>query len=245
MPETVSAVHRVLARGSSFPSIVETTPGTLRVMKLSGAGPGRRALATEYLALKLARRLDLNVPEPLVLQLPRELPWQTGTDEFYEAVQRSAGANLGIALVEDATDLKADALSSLPEDFLDRLAAVDALLQNFDRTEANPNLLRDRAGVPWAIDFGACLLIDRLARGVLEPTVELPRNHFLAPRTGLTASIRALAACLDGGFIGPLVAELPQPWLDEPLLSRATLADRLGRSLRPQQAQQSRTTRSR
>jgi len=76
-------------------------------MKLSGAGPGRRALATEYIALRIARRLGLNVPDALLLQLPHELPWQTGTDEFYEAVQRSAGANLGIALIADATDLDA------------------------------------------------------------------------------------------------------------------------------------------
>jgi hypothetical protein len=86
MIETVSAIHRVLARGSSFPSVVETTAGTLRLMKLSGAGPGRRALATEYIALRIARRLGLEVPDALLLQLPRELPWQTGTDEFYEAV---------------------------------------------------------------------------------------------------------------------------------------------------------------
>ncbi len=232
MTETVSAIHRVLARGSSFPSVVETTPATLRVMKLSGAGPGRRALATEYLALKLARRLGLNVPDPLVLHLPRELPWQTGTDEFYEAVQRSAGSNLGIELIDGAVDMQADALSSLPADFLDRLGAVDALLQNFDRTEANPNLLRDTAGVPWAIDFGACLLVDRLARGVLEPAIELPRNHFLAQRTGLAASVRAFAAQLEAGFIGALVAELPQPWLDELSLSHALLADRLIACLR-------------
>jgi hypothetical protein len=226
MIETVSAIHRVLARGSSFPSVVETTAGTLRLMKLSGAGPGRRALATEYIALRIARRLGLNVPDALVLQLPHELPWQTGTDEFYEAVQRSAGANLGIALIADATDLDAADLSGLPAEFVARLAAVDALLQNFDRTEANPNLIRDATGAVWAIDFGACLLVDRLARGVLAPAPGLPPNHFLA-RRGPGADISAIAAGLDGGFLERLVAELPQPWLEELRLSQATLAERL------------------
>ena len=178
MTETVSAIRRVLAHGSSFPSVVETTSRQLRVMKLSGAGPGRRALATEYLALQLARGLDLNVPDALLLLLPPDLPWQVGTDEFHEAVQRSVGLNLGVALIPEATDLKAADLHSLPEDFLGRLGAIDALLQNVDRTEANPNIVRDGAGVPWAIDFGACLLIDRLARGVLQPKLELPPNHF-------------------------------------------------------------------
>lgn len=229
MIETVSAIHRVLARGSSFASIVETSAGTLRVMKLSGAGPGRRALATEYLALKLARRLGLNVPDAMVLQLPRELPWQAGTDEFYEAVQRSAGTNLGIALIADATDLEAADLPSLSGDLLARLAAVDALLQNFDRTEANPNLVRDGAGVIWAIDFGACLLIDRLARGVLQPTPELPSNHFLVRRMGSSAGARAIAAALDGECLGALVAELPRPWLEELRLPHTALVERLSR----------------
>jgi hypothetical protein len=227
MIETVSAIHRVLARGSSFPSIVETAPGTLRVMKLSGAGPGRRALATEYLALELARRLGLNVPDAMVLQLPRELPWQAGTDEFYEAVQRSAGSNLGIELIAGATDLEAADLPSLSEDLLARLAAVDALFQNFDRTEANPNLVRDGTGAIWAIDFGACLLIDRLARGVLQPMPELPSNHFLARRAGLSAGARAIAAELDGECLQPLVAELPQAWLEELQLPQTVLVERL------------------
>jgi hypothetical protein len=229
MTETVSAIRRVLAHGSSFPSLVETTSKQLRVMKLSGAGPGRRALATEYLALQLARGLGLNVPDAGLLLLPPDLPWQVGTDEFYETVQRSVGLNLGIALIPEATDLEAADLHSLSEDFLGRLGVIDALLQNVDRTEANPNIIRDGAGVPWAIDFGACLLIDRLARGALEPRLELPPNHFLAHRAGLSNRVRAFAAAIDGADLGRLAAELPEPWLDDLGLSNASLADRLCR----------------
>ncbi len=178
MAETVAVIHRVLASGSSFPSVVETSAGHRYVLKLSGAGPGKRALATEYLALKIARHLGLNVPDAQVIDLPRDFPWQTGTDEFYEAVQRSAGANLGVAFIADAHDLKAHDLAGLPEPFVHRLAAVDALLQNVDRTAANPNIMRDAAGVHWAIDFGACLLIERLARGALEPRLRSSAQSF-------------------------------------------------------------------
>jgi hypothetical protein len=179
MPETVAAIHRVLTRGSSFPSVVETTEGRRYVMKLAGAGPGRRALATELIALKLARHLQLNVPDAQVLDLPRDLPWQAGTGEFYGRCS-AAGLNLGIAFIADARDVAAGELASLPEEFLGKLAAVDALLQNVDRTRANPNIMRDDRGVHWAIDFGACLLIDRLARGATEPRRVSPANHFLA-----------------------------------------------------------------
>lgn len=227
MPETVAVIHRVLSSGSSFPSVVATTTGRRYVLKLSGAGPGRRALATEYVALRLARHIGLNVPDAEVLDLPRDLPWQAGTDEFYEAVQRSAGANLGVAFVTDAHDVKAADLARLPEPFLTRLAAVDVLLQNVDRTPANPNIMRDAAGVHWAIDFGACLLIDRLARGAVEPRLELPPNHFLAPRDKRLYSVRETAAAIGEPDLRAIVDALPEPWLEDLALSRQSLLWRL------------------
>ncbi len=227
MPETVSSIQRVLTRGSSFPSVVETATGRQYVMKLAGAGPGRRALATEFIALKLARHLGLRVPDVEVLDLPRHLPWQVGTDEFYEALQRSAGTNLGVVFIADARDLTATELEALPEEFLARLAAVDALLQNVDRTRANPNILRDASGVDWAIDFGACLLIDRLARGAVTPRAELPPNHFLAGPGRPLPAVRALAAAIDQAHLAAIVAALPAAWLQELALPRETLQLRL------------------
>jgi HipA-like kinase len=225
MPETVAAIHRVLTRGSSFPSLVETTAGGLYVMKLSGAGPGARALATEFIALELARSLGLSVPGATVLHLAGDLPWQVGTDEFYDAVQRSTGLNLGVAFIADAHDVQAGELAGLPEAFIARLAAVDALLQNVDRSKANPNILRDASGRHWAIDFGACLLIDRLARGAVTPRIELPPNHFLAGPG--RPPVRALAATIGDTHVAATVAALPEPWLEELALARETLRVRL------------------
>lgn len=226
MAETVAVIHRVLATGSSFPSVVETSAGRLYVLKLSGAGPGRRALATEYLALKIARNFGLTVPDVLVIDLPRDFPWQTGTDEFYEAVQRSAGANLGVVFIADAHDLKARDLAELPAPFIQLLGAVDALLQNVDRTAANPNIMRDAAGVHWAIDFGACLLFERLARGALEPRRDLPSNHFLADDGSSANSARSVEA-IDKTDLQTIIADLPDAWLEDLGLARAVLQDRL------------------
>jgi hypothetical protein len=227
MPETIAAIHRVLTRGSSFPSVVETTTGRRYVMKLAGAGPGKRALATEFVALKLARHLQLNVPDAQVLDLPRDLPWQAGTDEFYEAVQRSAGLNLGIAFIADARDVTAGELASLPEEFLANLAAVDALLQNVDRTSANPNIMRDDRGMHWAIDFGACLLIDRLARGATEPRRDLPANHFLACGKELSHPARAAAGGIEAEHVRSVLEQAPEPWLEDLGLARQELVHRL------------------
>lgn len=227
MVETVAVIHRVLASGSSFPSVVETNTGRPYVLKLSGAGAGRRALATEFLALKIARNLGLAVPDARVLDLPRDFPWQTGTDEFHEAVQRSAGANLGVAFIADARDLKAPDLAELPAPFIQRLAAVDALLQNVDRTAANPNIMRDAAGAHWAIDFGACLLIERLARGALEARRDLPSNHFLAGEGRISYAVRETAEVIDRLHLQAVVADLPDAWLEDLGLARAVLQLRL------------------
>lgn len=227
MPETVAVIHRVLSSGSSFPSVVESSTGRLYVLKLSGAGPGRRALATEYLALKIAGHLGLTVPGAHVTYLPRDFPWQTGTDEFYEAVQRSAGANLGVAFIADAHDLKARDLAALPAPFIQRLGAIDALLHNVDRTAANPNIIRDAAGVHWAIDFGACLLFDRLARGANAPSLDIPPNHFLAGAEGLSYRVREAAQSIDGPFLGEIIQALPEAWLEDLGLARSALHHRM------------------
>jgi hypothetical protein len=226
MAETIATIDRVLSSGSSFPSLVTTEAGNRYVLKLSGAGPGKRSLATEFVALKVARSIGLMVPDAAVLELSRSLPWQTGTDEFYEALQRSAGSNLGVAFIADAADVKAADLAGLPAMFLNRLAAADALLQNVDRTRANPNILRDAAGEHWAIDFGACLLLDRLARGALVPRTELPPSHFLAGRN-VTDGVRNAAGQIDAAFLEPVVNALPADWLADFGFSPQLLARRL------------------
>jgi len=227
MAETVAVVHRVLASGSSFPSLVQTVQGRRYVLKLAGAGPGRRALATEYVAIALARHLGLDVPEAHVLDLPHDLPWQAGTDEFYETLQRSPGPNLGVAFIPDARDLKAAELPTLPREFLSRLAAVDALLQNVDRTTVNPNIMRDEAGTCWAIDFGACLLIERIARGSAVARLHLPRNHFLAGEAALSYSVRAAAETIGSSRLEAIIEGIPEPWLDDLALARPELLLRL------------------
>ena len=81
----------------------------------------------------------------------------------------------------------------------------------------------------WAIDFGTCLLIERLARDVLEPRLELPPKHFLARRAGFADSVGTFVAGIEDAWIRRIVAELPAPWLAELGLSATELAGRLSR----------------
>ena len=193
-------------------------------MKLSGVGQGVSGLLTEFVATRLAAALGLKVPRVLPLMLSKALPWQTGTDEFYEALLRSAGWNLGVAFVDDAQDVAANGLGDIPADFLDRLSSVDSLLQNVDRTLQNPNLLRDRKGEYWGIDFGACLFLDRFARFGSRMTFELPTNHLAAAR-------RVAPLTFENAYV-PLreaVSDLPGSWTDSVPGGRQALHETLSK----------------
>ena len=220
MNETVTAVIRVMPRGGGFPSLVETTSGRRYIMKLVGVGQGAAGVLTEFVAMRLAGALGLQVPGVVPIMLSSALPWQVGTDEFYDSLQRSSGWNLGVEFIGSAHDLTADDLVEIPAAFLDRLAAVDALLQNLDRTKENPNLLRDSTLNYWAIDFGACQFLNRFARFRQNMTFELPSNHFLAPRP--VQSVRLENA---HEVVRKIVLDVPECWLGS--CSRQALCDDL------------------
>jgi len=224
MEEAVSTVVRVMSRGSGFPSLVQTDSGRHFVMKLSGVGQGVSGLLSEFIATRLANLLGLKVPRVAPILLPKGLPWQVGTDEFYEALQRSSGWNLGVEFVDHARDLTIDDLEEIPSGFLDQLAAVDAVLQNVDRTRKNPNLLIDRKGDHWAMDFGACLFLERFARLGAQMHFDLPTNHFLAGRRVRPAELEDPSLALR-----EIVGDLPDSWIDSIPGDRQALIERLGR----------------
>jgi hypothetical protein len=233
--ETVRTIVKVLPGGGGFPSLVETSSGKRYVMKLSGVGQGAAGLATEFIATRLAALLGLNVPAVVPLRLPDELPWQAGTDEFFDAQRRSVGWNLGVAFLDGAVNLTAADLPALPGAFLDRLAAVDALLQNVDRTVKNLNLMRTPDGQDWAIDFGACLFLQRWARRGEGPC-DLPPHHVLV---GRALAVLAVEAALAGA--PALVAALPDSWMTALATDRNTLVKQLLDILRHWTTHQHRT----
>jgi hypothetical protein len=222
MDERVISVLRVMSHGSGFSSLVRTTSGRHFVMKLSGVGHGAPGLVRELIATRLADLFGLKVPPVAPIMLGKDLPWQAGTDEFFDALQRSAGWNLGVEFVEAARDLTPDDLATIPSTFLDRLAAVDAMLQNVDRTRQNPNILSDPKGDLWAIDFGACLFLDRFARFGERMSFELPPNHFLYGRTLRAAQPKDLSVRLH-----ELVADLPAAWMSADFASHGDLVRNL------------------
>ena len=226
---TISRLHRVIRTGSSSPALAETADEKLFVVKFSGAGGGARGLLTEYLATGLAAALGLAVPPAKPLWLAKKFPWQIGTDEFDDLVQRSFGWNLGLAFIPDAEPLGAAELDTLLPDFLACLAAVDRILQNVDRTRTNPNILRSAAGI-FAIDFGSCLFVNRLAAGAGPYPHALPPNHFLAGTRHAAASPAAVDAAIAA--LPALITTCPESWLATLPFDAAEFEQRLAAYLR-------------
>ncbi len=216
----VTRILQVL-RGSTSPALVETASGADFVLKFAGAGSGPRGLLIEFLALRIADALGAPVPAPTPLLLPTDFPWQIGTDEFDATVQRSAGRNLGIAYVPNARSATAAEVLAGDTTSLSAIAFADRVLQNVDRTAANPNVLIDDAGRLHAIDYDACLYFDR-ALGARAPfSFALPARHVLA---GLDLPSPHAAAPVD---VGAIVADAPAAWFAAAGADRETVTKAL------------------
>lgn len=216
--------------GSTTPAVVETRSGAPFLLKFSAAGQGVRGLLTEFLATRIAGAVGCRVPSLQPLWLPADFPWQIGTDEFDDMVRRSAGWNLGVAMIEGARHLEHADLFRLPAPFVQRLVVADRLVQNMDRGERNPNVLADATGEVWAIDFGACLFLERILRraagGTAPYSFALAKDHFARVIKAPPPLSPAVVAqrLPNAAVIGAWLEELPEEWFAEVAPSRAALA---------------------
>jgi hypothetical protein len=218
----VARLTGVFTAASTAPAAVETGDGRAWVMKLAGAGPGPAGLLTELVALRIARACGAPVPAARPLWLAEGFPWQVGTDEFDATLQRSWGWNLGIALIEDARPVAPPEVVGFDPADLRAIARADTILQNVDRTAANPNLVATGRRL-HAIDFDACLYLSRALGPPRPPARSLPPGHLLA---GLEGEVRAPP--LDPAA---LAAAAPDAWLAATGTDRDGLAAALGRYL--------------
>ena len=160
MLRTVIATRYVtpLREGGSVPALVEADDDGLYVVKLLGAGHGRKALVAELLAGELARHLGLPVPDLVLVELDAALAKAEPDGEIQDLLERSAGTNVGLDFLPGALAF-APAIGPAPEPEL--AAAVvwlDAFTTNVDRTARNPNLLVWHRRL-HLIDHGSALYI--------------------------------------------------------------------------------------
>ena len=218
MLRVVTATRYVmpLREGGSVPALVEADDDGLYVVKLLGAGHGRKALVAELLAGEIGRHLGLPVPDLVLVDLDGALAKAEPDGEIRDLLARSAGINVGLDFLPGALAF-APAVGPAPEP---ELAAdtvwLDAFTTNVDRTARNPNL------IVWhrrlhLIDHGSALYIhhswtkpDEHAR---RPFTQI-RDHVLLPFAGsIEAADERLAARLDRSLFEGLTAAIPDDWL--------------------------------
>jgi hypothetical protein len=207
-------------QGSSWPVIVDT--GAERVFtKLHATAHGSAALVAEVVVGELADALGLPTPARCLVELPTGIESLDPHEELADLLARSAGLNLGFQLLEGYRDLKPPDVRHVRPELGAAIIWLDALVQNPDRTEQNPNLMI-KAGRVSLIDHGAALTFQYDWASVTEQSPRQPgtfvEKHLLrvspsqfeacddqlAPRLTREVLERALAAVPDE-FIRPLV----------------------------------------
>ena len=218
MLRTVIATRYVtpLREGGSVPALVEADDDGLYVVKLLGAGHGRKALVAELLAGEIGRRLGLPVPDLVLVELDGALAKAEPDGEIRDLLARSAGTNVGLDFLPGALAF-APAVGPRPEP---ELAAdvvwLDAFTTNVDRTARNPNI------VVWhhrlhLIDHGSALYVhhtwakpqEHARRGFPQA-----RDHVLLPFAGsIEAADERLAPRLDRALLAAMADDIPDDWL--------------------------------
>ncbi len=141
--------------GSSSPIIVESSTGPW-FTKLRGAAQGVPPLVAELIVAELADALSLAVPARALIELPSNVPSDDVNDELRDLLDKSVGLNVGFHVLEAARNLTRVEFDRVPLDVAASVLWLDMLVQNLDRTPANPNLMV-RRGTYWLIDHGASL----------------------------------------------------------------------------------------
>ena len=218
MLRTVIATRYVtpLREGGSVPALVEADDDGLYVVKLLGAGHGRKALVAELLVGEIGRHLGLPVPEIVLVELDGALSKAEPNAELRELLARSAGLNVGLDFLPGALAF-APAVGPKPgTDLAADVVWLDAYTTNVDRTPRNPNLLVWHRRL-HIIDHGSALYVhhawakpDEHAR---RPFAQI-RDHVLLPFAGsIEAADERLAARLDRSVLTALTDAIPDDWL--------------------------------
>jgi len=221
-----SRVLSAFRQGSSWPVIIDT--GEQRVFtKLHASAQGTLPLVAEIVVGELAEALGLPTPARCLVEIDAGLASLDPHQELLELLGRSAGLNLGFQLLEGFRDLRPPDTRHIGPELAAAIIWLDALVQNPDRTQQNPNLMI-KAGRVSLIDHGAALTFQYDWDHVTEQTPRqagpFVENHLLqvspkqlaacddelAPRVTREVLERALAAVPDE-FIAPLVTPSATP----------------------------------
>jgi hypothetical protein len=208
---------------STRPLRVASDDGREWLLKLRSTGHGVKALVAEILTSGLARALGLDVPELAIVRFDGPALEAVPGDELREAAEASRGDVLGVAWMRGAWVARPVDLDAIPRETKAKIAWLDALVENMDRTTKNPNILCWKSRF-WPIDHGIAFPFHFAEPPDLSPSpFALRPDHLFADALG-ELDCRDL---VTDAVIDATVSEVPREWMGDPAPYRAWLRRRL------------------
>lgn len=217
--------HQILTRfilplreGGSLPGLGEADDGFRYVVKMRGAGHGKKALIAEFIGSLVAKAFKFNVPEAVLLDLDSAFGITEPDEEVQELLRNSEGLNLGLHFLDGAATFD-PAANQVDDLTASKIVWMDAFLTNVDRTRLNPNMMIWHSEL-WLIDHGASLYFHHSWRNVEEAIADrFPyiKTHALLPNaTRLKEADKLMRQAITPRTLSKIVDLIPADWLDEP-----------------------------
>ncbi len=206
-----------LREGGSLPALGEASDGFRYVVKLRGAGHGKKALISELVGGLVAKAFKFRTPELVLLDLDGLFGITEPDEEVQELLRKSEGLNLGMHFLEGAATFD-PAVNSVDPLTASRLVWLDAFLTNVDRTRLNPNMMMWH-GELWLIDHGASLYFHHSGKdpevAALDPFPYIERHALLPAADRLREADRLMRQAITPRTLSKIVDLIPEEWLAE------------------------------
>ena len=206
-----------MREGGSLPVLGEADDGFKYVVKLRGAGHGKKALIAEFLGSMIAKAFKFNVPETVLLNLSGVFGITEPDQEVQELMRNSEGLNVGLHYLSGAATFD-PAVNSVDSLTASKIVWLDSFLTNVDRTRLNPNMMIWNNEL-WLIDNGASFYFHHAWRDPLKAALDpFPyiRNHvFLKQADRLEEADRLMRQAITPRTLSKIVSQIPTEWLEE------------------------------
>ncbi len=206
-----------MREGGSLPALGEADDSFKYVVKLRGAGHGKKALIAEFLGSMIAKAFKFNVPETVLLNLSPLFGITEPDEEVQELLRNSEGLNVGLHYLQGAAtfDPKVNEVDPLTAA---KILWLDAFLTNVDRTRLNPNMMVWNNDL-WLIDHGASFYFHHAwrdpAKAPYDPFPYIKTHIFLPYADRLEEADRLMRQAITPRTLSKIVDMIPGEWLIE------------------------------
>lgn len=211
---TVNRYIVPLREGGSLPALAEADDDFKYVVKFRGAGHGVKMLISELLGGLIAKILELNVPELVLVHLDEDFGRSEGDEEIQDLLKFSKGLNLGLHYLSGAMAYE----PSIKIDYFlaSKIVWLDAFITNIDRTYKNTNLLMWKSEL-WVIDNGASFYFHHswqdFDKAAKSPFAYV-KDHVLLPKAHrLDQADQWAKERLTPEVLRFIVNQIPEDWL--------------------------------